>query len=115
MRIEEKPITPERQKTEPDKEQESKDLTLGEKDDNIKIPKDMLKQNDAELRKGIEKHKVKIQEHIEKIAHPERIYEDWGETPEHIREGKLNHWRKEIRNFEKLIKAAEKLLRQRGK
>lgn len=113
--IEEKITPSEKQKSEPQKEQQNKDLTLQENDDNIKIPKDMLKQNDTELRKGIEKHKVQIQEHIEKIAHPERVYKDWNETPTHIQEGRINHWKKEIRNFEKLIKAAEKLLRQRGK
>lgn len=98
-----------------DSQPQPQNLTLQENDDNIEIPKDMLKQNDTKLRKGIEKHKVQIQEHMDKIAYPERYYKDWNETPKHIQQGRINHWKKEIRNFEKLIKAAEKLLRQRGK
>ncbi len=63
--------------------------------------KGLSKQTDKNLKKGIKSLEEEIAKHEKKIQNPAAIYEDWDQVPEIVRQGRLEHWRKEIRAFEK--------------
>ena len=65
--------------------------------------KGLVGQSIIELNKGIRRLKQRISEHEEKIKNPAGVYKDWDSTPEHIRVGKVLHWKKELATFEKGI------------
>lgn len=73
--------------------------------------KDLKKQNAAAIEKGIRNLEKRIEEHKQKIQHPERYYADWYEVSPEIRYGRINYWKKEIYNFEKSIVDRKKYLR----
>lgn len=89
-------------------------LTSKSTDDSIEIPKDMFKQSSKSLRKGIKNAEKKIDEHLDKIANPEKYFKDWRAFPESRKQREIKHWKREIEVFIKNNQAAKKLLKQRG-
>lgn len=76
--------------------------------------KDLQKQTDNQLRKGIRSNEKQIRIHEDKINNPEKYIEDWNEYSERRKEGLKKHWRKEISNFNKNISDNLEELRKRG-
>lgn len=70
-------------------------------------------QRDSGLRKSIRSYMQRIQEHEEKIRHPERYVSDWESYSEEHKSGLIKHWRKEINNFTEQLEAAQKEARER--
>ena len=61
--------------------------------------KDLKSQGIIQLKKGIKNLSKRIVEHREKISNPSKFIDNWDEySPEH-KERLLNHWEKEIENF----------------
>ena len=77
--------------------------------------KDKEIQTDAQLKKGINSDKKNIEKHKEKINNPQKYYEDWKDSSEDVKNGRIKHWEKEISNFKKNIQDAEEELKKRGK
>lgn len=75
--------------------------------------KDKEKQTLSQLKRGIKSDNDNIKGHQEKIRNPQKFYSDWDTVNNHIREGRIKHWKKEIANFEKNIKDAEEELKKR--
>lgn len=67
-----------------------------------------------QLRKSIDSNQKRVQEHLLKIKHPEKVYKNWDKMTEQHRKGAIEHWEKEIRAFEKNIRETEEELRLRG-
>ena len=76
--------------------------------------KGIAKQRTANLRKSIRTLTQRIDEHYEKIAHPERIYKEWYNFPEELKTRIILHWKKEIKNFQRNISECEEELNKRG-
>lgn len=76
--------------------------------------KDKEIQTDAQLKKGINSDKKNIEKHKEKINNPQKYYEDWKDSSEDVKNGRIKHWEKEISNFKKNIQDAEEELKKRG-
>ena len=89
------------------------DLTVSENYDII-IPEDMKKQTSKQLKKGIKNLDASIKKHEYKINNPKEFYSDWDNISEQIRNGRINHWKKEIDIAKKNKLAAERLLKERG-
>ena len=68
---------------------------------------------DKQLEKSIRNWNKRIEEHREKIAHPEEHDELWGVMDETQRRGEIKHWQHEIKTFEDNVKQAEDELRKR--
>ncbi len=71
------------------------------------------KQTLAGLNKTIRSLSRNIEEHRQKISHPELIYSEWFDYTEVERQGYIKHWKKEIKNFEKQIKEAKAEIERR--
>lgn len=76
--------------------------------------KDKEIQTEAQLKKGINSDKKNIEKHKDKINNPQKYYEDWKDTSENVKNGRIKHWEKEISNFKKNIQDAEEELKKRG-
>ena len=89
-------------------------------DKRIHIPLDFFaekgleKQSARELRKGIRHLKKEIERHKVKILNPDRIYSNWTSVPEHIKQGYIEHWKKETKTFEESIDNRIKRLKELG-
>ncbi len=75
--------------------------------------KNLENQTSNQLRKGIRTFQKRIEEHLNKIKEPWKIYDDWYDEPE-MQEGKLSHWLHKIKNFEESIQNRIKELEKRG-
>lgn len=76
---------------------------------NSSIPK----YTDRQLEKSIKRWKMRVAEHADKIAHPEKYDEFWDVMTEVQRNGEIKHWKHEIKVFEDNIKQAEAELKKR--
>ena len=76
--------------------------------------KDIKKQTIQSLKRGIRSYNEAIEEHKDKIANPETYYDDWDVVSDKVRRGRIKHWEKEIRNFERSIAEREDELKRRG-
>lgn len=88
-------------------------MTLNKKDDIIEVPKDMLRQRDKQLEKGIRNNEKHIERHKYKINHPEEFVPDWNNYNEKYKKGLIHHWEKEINTANKNIKSARLELKRR--
>ena len=71
------------------------------------------KQSNQNLRKGIKSLQMRVSEHLEKIQNPRSVYDDWDDVPDVVRQGRINHWKKEIDKFNEGIKNRQKELNRR--
>ena len=76
--------------------------------------KGIAKQNSKQLKKSIASWQENLELHQDKIKHPAQYDDAWNDKSDTLREGLLNHWRKEIKNFESNIKDATEELKKRG-
>lgn len=76
--------------------------------------KGIAKQNSKQLKKSIASWQDNLAEHQDKIKHPAQYDDAWDSKSDALKEGLLNHWRKEIKNFESNIKEATEELKKRG-
>lgn len=75
--------------------------------------RDLEKQTDRQLEKGINNLNKQIEIHKSKIQHPEEIYSHWDEITEERRKTIIKHWQKEIDNFEKSIENRNSVIKKR--
>lgn len=71
------------------------------------------KQTPNQLRKGIRSLNKRIEEHLVKIANPEKIYSDW-DAEKDRQAGRLGHWQHEIKKFAESIQHRIDELEKRG-
>ena len=71
------------------------------------------KQSNQNLRKGIKSLQMRVSEHLEKIQNPRSVYDDWDDVPDVVRQGRINHWKKEIDKFNEGIENRQKELNRR--
>ena len=71
------------------------------------------KYTDKQLEKSIKNWAKRIEEHKEKIAHPEKYDQYWDVMDEVQRNGEIKHWQHEVKTFEDNIKQAEEELKKR--
>lgn len=65
---------------------------------------DALKKNDNQLNKSILSHKSQVEEHMDKIRHPEKYDTGWNEKTEIQQQGLVKKWKKDLtRNAEQEI------------
>lgn len=76
--------------------------------------RDAEKQSINQLKKGIRSYKKQIELHKIKINNPSDYYKDWDKYSDDIKEGHINHWKDEIRIFEKNIKDNNDEISKRG-
>ena len=72
------------------------------------------RQTPNQLRKGIRLLKKKIELHLAKIDNPAEHCVDWNSYDAGQREGLIEHWQHEIRNFERSIQNRIDELAKRG-
>ena len=77
--------------------------------------KTILKQNTKQLQKSISSWKKNAEQHKAKIANPEKYDVDWESKTDEHKAGLINHWKKELRNFETNIKDGEDEIAKRGR
>lgn len=70
-------------------------------------------QTSNQLRKDIRSFRKRIDDHLTKIANPWMSYSDWFSESDK-QQGRLEHWRHEIRNFEESIQNRITELEKRG-
>lgn len=94
-------------------------LLGGEPDDTMVLDlqqfaeRDLKKQSEAELRKGMKNLRERIEEHKKKIKTPEML-PAWDKMSEQQRKGTIKHWKKEMRTFEENIENRIEELKRRG-
>lgn len=76
--------------------------------------KNVSKQSDGGLRKSIESHIKNIDIHYYKIQHPDEFYKDWNDVTDELKERRIKHWEKEIKNFKESKKRCEEELKRRN-
>lgn len=79
----------------------------------INAEKDIKKQSEASLKRGIQSLKKQIAAHKKKLESPEKLYPEWDTFSEQRQNGLRRHWEKEIRMFEGSIKNREEELKKR--
>ena len=85
----------------------------------VKIPlgffaeKGLEIQGPNQLRKGIKKKQIKIEEHIWKINNPEKVYPNWGTFSEERKQREINHWKQEISTHLEEIAERETLIKEK--
>ena len=79
-----------------------------------KVESDLYKQDSTSLKRSIRRYKKRIDEHKDKISHPEKYVRDWGTYDDRKRNGLLKHWNKEIINFSDSIQRRADELKKRG-
>lgn len=77
--------------------------------------KGIAKQTTKHLEKSVSSWKKNAELHKDKIAHPEKYDADWDSKTDEHKAGLINHWNKELRNFETNIKDAEDEITKRGR
>ena len=75
--------------------------------------RNLSNQTSNQLRKGIRSLQKEIVEHRAKINEPWKSYPDWFSEPDK-QQGRIEHWQKEIRNFEESIQNRIDELAKRG-
>ena len=81
---------------------------------NSKVESDLYKQDSASLKRAIRKYQKRIDEHKDKVSHPEKYVREWNTYDDRKRNGLLKHWNKEIWNFSVSIQRREDELNRRG-
>lgn len=76
--------------------------------------KDIKNQSSTSLNHAIRQYKKRIDEHNDKIDHPEAHIPNWTSMTAEQRSGLIKHWKKEIRNFNQSIDDRVKELTERG-
>lgn len=76
--------------------------------------KDLKKQSESSLLKGIEALEQRISDHEEKIKEPDKL-SYWNDLSKKNQEGLLKHWKKEAQNFRESIKNRQEELERRKK
>lgn len=77
--------------------------------------KSIAKQTDRQLKKSISSWESAIDIHSKKIANP-AAYDSWWETKtDEQRNGLINHWKKEMNNFQNNIDEAKAEIKKRGR
>ena len=76
--------------------------------------KGIAKQSSKQLQKSITSWQQNIEEHKDKIEHPDQYDADWNSKSDTLKEGLLKHWQKEIQNFESNIEQGTEELKKRG-
>lgn len=79
-----------------------------------KVESDLYKQDSTSLKRAIRRYQKRINEHKDKISHPEKYVRDWDTYDGRRRNGLLKHWNKEIQNFSVSIQRREDELKRRG-
>lgn len=79
-----------------------------------KVESDLYKQDSTSLKRAIRRYQKRIDEHKDKISHPEKYVLDWDTYDGRRRNGLLKHWNKEIQNFSVSIQRREDELKKRG-
>lgn len=72
------------------------------------------KQRDAGLLKTIASFEANIAKHKEKLLCPSKYDANWNEKTNVQKQGLINHWNKEIKNFEKQLLNAKQEAEKRG-
>lgn len=81
---------------------------------NSKVESDLYRQDSASLKRAIRKYQKRIDEHNDKVSHPEKYVQDWSKYDDRKRRGLLKHWSKEIGNFSVSIQRRKDELKKRG-
>jgi uncharacterized protein with gpF-like domain len=76
--------------------------------------KDIAKQKSSSLKKGMAKYQKQIEDHQQKIDHPEDFVEDWASKDVRYQNGLKKHWQKEIKYFKQSIDDRVAELKKRG-
>ena len=76
--------------------------------------KDLIKQTNKQLEKGIKSYKKQIQTHNDKINNPQKYVEKWNKMSKMNQDGLIKHWNKEINVFNKIISDNIEELKKRG-
>lgn len=76
--------------------------------------KDLIKQTNKQLEKGIKSYKKQIQTHNDKINNPQKYVEKWNKMSKMNQDGLIKHWNKEINVFNKNISDNIEELKKRG-
>ena len=77
--------------------------------------KGIAKQKDKQLQKSISSWTENVEQHKDKIANPEKYYDNWDDMDERYKSGLIRHWNKEVHYFQENIKEAKAELDKRGK
>lgn len=75
---------------------------------------DLPKQETASIKRSMRKISKRIEEHREKISHPEIYAQDWNTRSEKRKQDLLDYWRNEIQEFEKSLQRRVDELKKRG-
>lgn len=67
-------------------------------------PRDLPKQTDRSIERGIHSLQKQIERHQHKIAHPEQYDASWETVPDEVKRGRIKHWQKEIDTAEDNIR-----------
>lgn len=70
-------------------------------------------QSPQELEKTIKSHEKIMEIHKDKIKNPEKHCSDWESIDQRKKDGRIEYWKKEIKNHTKLIKKAQELIKER--
>lgn len=76
--------------------------------------KDLLKQTDKQIMKGIKSNVKQIEKHKEKVLNPHLFDPEFNTYTDKHKEGLVRHWKKEIKTFEKNIGDSIEELEKRG-
>lgn len=76
--------------------------------------KGLKTQPSSALRKGIRSLEKKISEHKKKISSPEAVYPQWRSYSESRQRSLMDHWNKEITDFNQSILNRKNELKKRG-
>ena len=76
--------------------------------------KDLLKQSDKQIVKGIRSNIKQIEKHKAKVINPHLFDLEFKDYTEKHKEGLVRHWKKEIKNFKKNIEDSIEELEKRG-
>lgn len=75
--------------------------------------KDVPKQTNNQLKKGIKSYYKQIEKHLDKMRHPRKYYKEWNNFTKEYKRGCYEHWRTELRNFKKNINDNNNELKRR--
>ena len=75
---------------------------------------DIKNQDSNSLKRALRAYRKRIAEHEEKINNPQKYIPGWEELDIREQNGKIKHWRKEIRNFNESIENRINELKERG-
>ena len=73
------------------------------------------RQTEKQLEKSLKSHQDNIREHQFKINNPTKFYAKWETMTQIERDGRLQQWEKEIKNFQNQVSKIEEELNKRRK